>query len=250
MEHGPLTLKKSYGKQKGIDVEFWKTEPKFFIPLHTTTLVKGEELYKWQMNHLGSALLLEDRISPVEIESCSANAHASFTFPLGSLISGSFAMHYVIKNMGYGLGVVQYDDIDVYFKSKVDAESFAKKYHMYASFDNPMCAYVNCNGNKFNLIYGVEYNTPGDLISRFDIRACSMAIDPNNDVLHIVKGAIEDATNRRITFNPVPRGVSIRRLAKYIKKNFTIDGHQSLFFAELVRSDIYSPELELMTKNY
>jgi hypothetical protein len=168
-------------------------------------------------------------------------------------------MHYVCKHLGIS-GAADYDDIDIYFKNKEDAQKFINMNQSLRDiksgnisgidYSNPMCIYTHTGKEKINLIYGVEYDKPGDLISRFDIRACSMAIDPNSDTLYVVKGAMEDATNRRIVFNPVPRGVTVRRLTKYIKKGFTIDGHQSLFFAELVRSDIYSPELELMTKNY
>lgn len=52
------------------------------------------------------------------------------------------------------------------------------------------------------------------------------------------------------SLNPVPRGVSVRRFTKYIKKGFEADKYQNLFFVELLRSDIYSAELELMTKEY
>lgn len=37
------------------------------------------------------------------------------------------------------------------------------------------------------------------------------------------------------------------RLVKYIEKGFKIDKNQRLFFAELVRSNLYSPELEAIT---
>jgi hypothetical protein len=99
-------------------------------------------------------------------------------------------------------------------------------------------------------IYGVEYDSPEHLITRFDIRACSMAIDPNTNMLYVVRGSIEDTTRKQLVFNPVPRGVSVRRFTKYIQKGFTPDKHQNVFFVELLRSDIYSQELELMTKDY
>ena len=102
---------------------------------------------------------------------------------------------------------------------------------------------------KINLIYGVHYTSAGYLISRFDIRACSMAIDPNQKQLYVVRGAVEDATMKRLNFNPIPRATTIKRFTKYIKRGFEADKYQNLFFVELLRSPIYSPELEILTKD-
>lgn len=234
-------------------MNFWKQEPKFFIP-HNNHLIKtGEDLYKEQISHLASALLVDDYNPHVEVDSCQITGISNFTFPKDALISGSFIMHYVAKLLCSS--DLQYDDIDIYFKCKADAEAFAKTNINNSTFggfnfNNPMCAYGHTGKDKINLIYGVEYDSPAHLISRFDIRACSMAIDPNNNTLHVVRGSVKDATTKDIVFNPVPRGVTVRRLTKYLKKGFEIKKYQSLFFAELIRSPIYSPELELMTKEY
>ena len=234
-------------------MDFWKQEPKFYIPLKTDVLKTGEDLLKEQLYHLGSALLIDDYDPHVEVDTCPITGLSNFIFPKGALISGSFVMYHVAKLLcGSNL---EYDDIDIYFKSKADAEMFANtniKDSTFGGFQfsNPMCAYGHTGKEKINLIYGVEYDSPAHLISRFDIRACSMAIDPNSNTLYAVRGAARDATTKDIVFNPVPRGVTVRRLAKYFKKGFEIKKHQSLFFVELVRSPIYSPELELMTKEY
>lgn len=232
-------------------MDFWTHEPKFFIQLHGANLKKGKELYESQLSHLGSAMLIQDYDANVEIDTAQITATTPYKFPKGALISGSFVMHYVSKNVGHIDH--KFDDIDIYFKSKADAQLFLNLNGANGfgfDFNNPMCAYGHIDGNKFNLIYGVDYTSPGHLISRFDIRACSMAIDPNTNMLYVVKGAIEDATQRTLTFNSVPRGVTVRRLTKYVKKGFEIDGYQSLFFVELLGSTIYSAELELMTKEY
>lgn len=235
-------------------MEFWTQDPKFFLPLQSSTLKVAKDLYDYQIGHLASALLIDDYDPGVEIDSCSMSSCLSnFVFPKDALISGSFVMHWVAKNVGSQ--DIQFDDIDIYFKKKEDAQEFLKvnkvdnEWHF--DFQNPMCAYGQIGSAKYNLIYGVEYESAANLISRFDIRACSMAIDPNKKTLYVVRGSIEDATRQQISFNPVPRGVSVRRLAKYLKKGFNLlDSHQSVFFRELLCSDIYSPELELMTKEY
>jgi hypothetical protein len=232
-------------------MDFWQAPPIFFMQLHGGTLKKGKDLFDYQVSHLANALIIDDYDAKIEIDTCSISAATPFKFPENALISGSFVMHHVSQHIGHIHHA--FDDIDVYFKNKDDAIVFLMLNGVHPgtfNFDSPMCAYGYIEGNKMNLIYGVEYDDPGHLISRFDIRACSMAIDPNTMTLYVVKGAIEDATQKNITFNPVPRGVSVRRLTKYIKKGFSIDGHQSVYFVELCRSDIYSQELELMTKEY
>lgn len=237
--------------------EFFKEEPKFFIPLAHVSgcpLLEKEELYNYQIGHLASALLIADYNPEVPIDKAPCSFKTEFKFPKDSLISGSFMMHLAAKNLSHPH--IKYDDIDIYFRSKDDAKEFCtlngiSSNNVYGfSFNGDVCAYGHAGPHKINLIFGIEYDNPGHLISRFDIRACSMALDPNTGVLHVVRGALEDATNKRLVFNPVPRGVSVRRFAKYIQKGFTADKHQNLFFVELLRSDIYKPELELLTKEY
>ena len=233
-------------------MEFWHQLPTFFIPLQGSLPKTGKDLYDHQLGHLANALIIDDYDAEVEVDKCTISAGSNFKFPHGALLSGSFVMHHIAKYVGSV--DIQYDDIDIYFHNKSEAQSFLtmNNYDIYTGFNftNPMCAYGYLNGHKVNLIYGVEYDSPSHLISRFDIRACSMALDPNTNMLYVVHGAIEDATRKRIVFNPVPRNVTIRRLTKYIKKSFDIDKYQSLFFVELARSNIYSAELELMTKEY
>lgn len=254
-QNGTILIQQIFGTATSTapeDTEFFQEPPKFFMPLAGKNLKLGKDLYDYQINHLANALLVEDYDANVVIDSCPIQLKTAFKFPKDSLISGSFVMHHVTKQL---CGIDhKYDDIDIYFKTKEDAQEFLKlnmiSGHYSFNFENPMCAYGHVGPNKLNLIYGVEYKDVGNLIGRFDIRACSMAIDPNTNMLHVVEGSLEDASRRIITFNPVPRGVSVRRFTKYIQKGFTPDKHQNVFFVELLRSDIYSQELELMTKDY
>jgi len=232
-------------------VNFWKKDPKFKDRnkvMHYHPL-KGEDLYKWQTNHLANALLIQDYDASVDVDVYDLIGGCNFNFPnKGELISGSF-MSKTVTQAHSGSAAFEAADIDIYFKTKEDAQSFCRLNQMYGfEFSNPMCSYGAHDVFKFNLIYGVEYDTPAHLISRFDIRACAMAYDPKTELVHIVRGAIQDCIGKEIYFNPVPRGVSIRRLVKYVEKGFKIsDKHQRLFFSELVRSPIYSPELEIIT---
>lgn len=224
--------------------------PTFFLPLQTSTLKTGQELFDEQIGHLGSALLVEDYDANVVIDTCQLNGASRFKFPQGALLSGSYVMHVVANQVGHV--DLKYDDCDIYFKSKDDAKQFVTDNKMDGIHvgDSPVCAYGYYGGQKFNLIYGVEYTSVANLIGRFDIRACSMAIDPNTMELHVVRGSIEDATRKQLVFNAVPRGCSMRRYAKYITKGFHADSHQNLFFVELLKTEIYKPELELLTKEY
>lgn len=224
--------------------------PTFFLPLQTATLKTGKDLFDEQIGHLGSALLVDDYNANVIVDTCTLNGSTKFKFPQGALLSGSYVMSIVGRNIGGTK--VEYDDCDIYFKTKDDAKKFVTDNQMHGVHvgDNVMCAYGYHEGQKFNLIYGVEYDSPEHLITRFDIRACSMAIDPNTNTLYVVRGSIEDTTRKQLVFNPVPRGCSLRRYAKYITKGFHADSHQNLFFVELLKTDIYKPELELLTKEY
>ncbi len=220
-------------------------------------VAKNEEaMYKEQTSALASALLIGDITQSMDIDTYPLNATYNLKFPQGALICGSFAARIISDAMFSPPLVV--GDIDIYFKSRSDAEDFIKLNDTLVSVDvegfktNNMCVYglFSPGKEKINLIYGVEYTDVNDLLSRFDIRACSCALDPNKNTIHTVRGAVRDIRRREMVFNPVPRAVSLRRYAKYVAKGFTASPHQNLFFAELLRSPIYSQELELMTNSY
>jgi hypothetical protein len=226
----------------------WTKDPSFFYPFGD--YVTGEELYNKQLDSLASALIVSDYDPNIQVDECNINTATNIKFPQGALLSGSFVMHYVASHLG---GVnLKYDDVDIYFHSKEHAEEFLKLNYMYgfSNAENPMCRYGTSDGIKYNLIYGVEFTTPKSLISRFDIRACSMAIDPNANILYLVNGAAQDATRKNLVFNPVPRAVSMRRVEKYIQKGFSMEKHQRVFLVELLKTHLYSIDLELMTKEY
>lgn len=229
---------------------------RIYIPLggnRKHPLKSGEELYHHQIDKLSNAILIDDRSPQVNIESSLISQPITLLkFPKDSYISGSFVMAMVAHQLSRV--PLAWDDIDVYFKSKECAIQFLTENKVepssFSSFENKICSYGWIGPDKYNLIYGVPYDGINWLIGKFDIRACSMAIDPNKMTLYVVEGSIEDATQKRLVFNPVPRGVSMRRYAKYLEKGFKADSHQNLFFVELLKTDIYSPELELHTKQY
>lgn len=230
-----------------MSIKFASSAPAWTLGISNTGIV-GEQLYKQQASHLSNALLMDDYDPQVEVDTHKFFTYCSLKFPVGSLISGSFLMKKVADMISVSKPF-DAEDIDIYFKCKQDAIDFALKNNMtFINFDSSVCAYGKYYSDKVNLIYGIPYKNGADLISKFDIRACAMACDPNADEIYIVKDAIRDLVNSEICFNPVPRSVSLRRFAKYIKKGFHCDDpHQRLFFAELIRSNIYSTELELIT---
>lgn len=231
--------------------------PSFYMPHNGRAALYGKDLFDAQISHLSSAVLIQDYDAMTIVDSYDLNTNGSImppklTFPKGALISGSFVMALIDHCQAAAHDeLIKFDDCDIYFQSKDDAKQFIRENNFtHFNVDSPMCAYGYFNGLKFNLIYGVPYNTPSDLISRFDIRACSVAVSPDTMRLHVVDGAIRDIGGRQLVFNAVPRGCSLRRYAKYIKKGFAVDPYQNLFFTELLKTDIYKPELELLTKNY
>ena len=216
----------------------------------SSPLLKEEALYKEQFAALTSALLLNDFNCPMPTLIATATMAYKTFYPKGSLVSGSFIANEIGTQLGRPLPV---KDVDIYFKSKEDAQFFLetnKVFYQKNTFKSDMCAYIQRSGAVYNLIYGVQYETPADLISGFDIRACSVALDPNNSELHFVKGAVSDILGRHIVWNYVPKKMSVSRLVKYVEKGFKIDSYQRLFFIELLRSNIHDSSFELATGAY
>ena len=227
---------------------FWLTPPK--INRFNYNAVDEEVMYKYQTNHLASALLIQDYDPAITITSHPTNGvKTKFQWiNRGEIVSGSFATISALQAVGLATRF-EAKDLDIYFHSKDDVKDWCKLNGVgtYGIDQSQICYYVQHCNIDFNLIYGIPYTDAAQLISKFDIRACSVAYDPNTTLFHSVDGALYDAMSMKIVFNPVPRGVSVNRLTKYIQKGFTIDKYQRLFFAELVRTDIYSKELELTT---
>lgn len=213
-----------------------------------------EAQYKQQIDHLANSIIMSDYNPHIETYTATFRFNSPFIFPKDCIISGSYVMDLIVKKISNNY-YIPYDDIDIYFKSLADAKDFVLKNDLYMygfgwDFKSDICSYGSVSKLKLNLIYGIPYEDMANLISRYDIRACSVGIDPNKKIIMAVKGAVDDSLLKRIVFNPVPRGVSVRRFTKYIQKGFTADRYQNLFFAELLRSDLYSKELELNTKDY
>lgn len=208
----------------------------------------GEELFRWQCDILANYLLLKDKRPILETSTYQAGINDKLKWlGKGELVAGSYAASCICALLHISL--LKADDIDIYFKSKKDAMEFNNINGLYNrdGWESDVCTVSKMDGIVFNLIYGVDYDSPQELISSFDIRAISIAIDPSNSEVHVVNGAIQDLADRTMVFNPTPKHTSIKRIVKYTQKEFTMEPHQRLFFAELIRSDIYSPEVELIT---
>jgi len=225
-----------------------QVKPDITFPFADDGFASDEARYRWQMDVRSHYLLLKDKNIPLKIDISKLTPEMLVTqltwLNSGELIAGSFAGGVVLD------ADLKPADIDIYFKSLGDATQFREiNFRLLPIFSMELgvCSVVVCYGQKFNLIHGVQYDSPEDLISHFDIRACSIAIDPNAQKIYSVKGAIHDCFFKRIVFNPIPHNTTVARLVKYTQKGFDIDAHQRLFFAELIKSDMYNPEIELST---
>jgi hypothetical protein len=213
-----------------------------------------EKFYQKQCDALASHLLLRDSkpiVKTEQIQVSLANYKLNW-INKGELIAGSYIMSYMYADYMGTMDLIP-SDADIFFKSKEDAMEFAalNKIPLDIGFnENPVCVYWMIDGLFINLIYGIDYKSADDLVSNFDIRACSVALDPNTNTLTMVEGAFSDILNKIIVFNPVPRAVSVARLSKYATKGFKISPYQRLFYVQLLRSDIWSPEIELITGTY
>jgi hypothetical protein len=211
-----------------------------------------EDRYNWQMSIRANYLLLGDTKAHVPVDIIKPPKMvlgSTLNWPRkDELIAGSF-----MSSIVQGSNVI-HSDIDIYFKCKSDVDLFLSM--------NPKVRLMRplpldkedkgqilaAHGNHtLNLIYGVPYADPADLISHFDIRACSIALDPSSNTVYAVVGALGDCCNKNIIYNPIPYNTTIARLLKYIHKGFTIDAYQRLFLSELIRSEQYNADLELST---
>lgn len=208
----------------------------------------GELLFKKQQEAMANFAIIGDRswntsICKTDLPKLTSSIN---WINKGEIISGSSVMQ-LFNNS------IDADDVDIYFHSREDAIEFLKlnkSFNCQISDEDRICKYAHFkSGNKCNIIWGIEYADGIDLIKGFDIRACSMFIDPNAKQFVSLCGAITDAYTMKIHFNPTPRAITVARLIKYIEKNFEIDRYQRLLFADLIRSPHFNPELELTT-NY
>jgi hypothetical protein len=205
-----------------------------------------EKRFEWQMNMRANHILLGDTRSTVTIQAIQLKrplikTDVRWTLS-GELISGSF-MSGAVRN-----SQIPAEDIDIYFRSQSDADDFMRanpRIHLQST--NKVAYNALSEGKKLNLIFGIKFNDPVDLISHFDMRACSIALDPCTNIVYAVQGAFEDCCMKRIVYNPVPHNTTIARLVKYAKKGFDIDPYQRLFLAELLKGEQYNPNLEIST---
>lgn len=222
---------------------FFTTPPtiEYVINKQMTTPIKGEELFKKQMNEIHDYVLLKGCSSP-EFYNHKTNAVADIKWiGRGEVVAGSYLSRVINQT-------IQAADVDIYFHSKVDAEAFRILNNLASTMDDAkFCQMAHHRGIKLNLIWGIQYDNVRDLIGRFDIRACAIAYDPAASEITYVYGAIPDCQDKRITYQTDPRVVSIHRLLKYIGKGFTIDEYQRAILAELIKTDRHSQELELIT---
>lgn len=229
---------------------FWAQKPDLTYPkLNVDSFLNDKRLFEYQMDALTKSILLNDYANNLTFYSHMAPHASRFAFiNKGEIIAGSSICRLVNPH-------IDANDIDIYLHSAEDAMELLRINNLRLNENRQprdltkyqVCCSVYALGTKINLIWGIEYKDAEDLISRFDIRACSMALDPNSSTFTVLSGAFEDTMNRQIHFNMNPRSVSVARLLKYVSKGFTLDKYQRVVFAELIKNGYHSNELELTT---
>lgn len=204
-----------------------------------------EKEYEYQMTTLGGNTLVQDYSWYPDIKSADIELPAKVVWlNQGEIIAGS-AMSHAVNS------AVTPEDIDIYFHSYEDVTVFLSQNTNITIpkplNENSICGNVYLGGAKLNLIWGIPYENSSDLISRFDIKACSIAYDPNAKKVFWISGAMKDCRDKKITMNLNPRSVSVQRILKYVAKGFGISNYQRSVFAELVKLGFHSHELELTT---
>jgi hypothetical protein len=223
----------------------WLIKPTINGRMLNESTLFGEYLYNKQMEDIEDLALLSYCGKP-KVNSCSINLKPSFTFlNRGEIVAGSSVSHLINKE-------IVFNDYDVYFHHQDDAADFMKlnklkNAHLYGQQNNLICV-SSIHSEAINLIWHIPYSSAADLISEFDIRACAVAIDPNNDMFYAVDGAISDCQNRNIVWQPSCRAATVKRLQKYINKGFTQDKYQRNIFAELIKAGKHDVNLELFER--
>jgi hypothetical protein len=210
--------------------------------------LSDEKRYEWQMSVRANYLILGDKEVNVPVDVISSPLKVLETnlvwLHRGELIAGSF-----MSNL-QTISKMENTDIDIYFKNIVDVNDFLYAnpiQRLHVMNETKVAMQVHYDNQILNLIHGVAFDDAKDLITHFDIRACSIAYDPQWNLIHVVRGALHDAAGKCIVFNPVPHNTTVARVVKYAKRGFDMDPYQRLFFSELIKSDMYNPDLELST---
>lgn len=220
-----------------------------FLHLPDDGFNSDEKRYDWQMDLRANYILIGDVEPNIPIYRYSHGNDKMMKSDIkwinkGELVAGSFMCNLT----GSFESTKVHNDIDIYFKCKEDAALFLEANKDLRSIDACDVAYTVRRGNDIlNLIFGIHYASPDNLITRFDIRACSTAYDPSNNTIFSVVGALQDCLMRRIVYNPIPHNTTVARLVKYTQKGFHIDPYQRLFLVELLKSSKYNPKLEIST---
>jgi hypothetical protein len=204
----------------------------------------GQYLFDKQSEEVANRILLGDNKPNCTFERYSVPlTHANVNWiNKGELIAGS-ALINTINNS------VPNSDVDIYFHSKADAELFLSRNRTHGKIITAemMCFYAQIANTKVNLIWGINYTSPEDLISAFDIRACAQAYDPANQEVIVVEGAYEDSITKTITMLTSARAATVKRIIKYTQKGFAMDKFQRVIFAELLKGGFHTNELEIIT---
>ena len=225
-------------------MNFWTHPPLYMPATRSSVLVFGQYLFDKQSEEVANRILLADNKPNCTYERYSVPlTHANVNWiNKGELVAGSSLINVVNPNVPNG-------DVDIYFHTKQDAELFLSRNQTYGKIitAEQMCFYATIAGTKVNLIWGITYTGPEDLIGAFDIRACAQAYDPSTQEVILVEGAWEDSRNKAITMLTSARAATVKRIIKYTQKGFTMDKFQRVIFAELLKGGFHTNELEIIT---
>jgi len=211
----------------------------------------AEVVFKNVMGQIASGILLQDDswCDVHEFEVVSYNSSSVFFPKKGEIIAGS-AVSSTWSNLSPS-------DMDVYFNTYDQIVEFVRANEGRNLLDTEIQAlnksknvHISFGRTVINAIL-YDFKSEIDIISKFDIRASSMAFNPQTSKLFTINSAIEDAMARRIVFNPFPNRTSLCRLLKYIQKGYEIDRYQMAVFTELIKNPtIHNATVELTTGQY
>jgi hypothetical protein len=141
-------------------------------------------------------------------------------------------------------------DYDIFFRNEND---YKKCYELLCNDSEYENIFNGLNGNKFehknktytfDLVFSLYFDNKTNLTNHFDFTICQIAVDKYG--IEYSNNFEDDFKNKKLQLNNIPvPGSTLKRLAKYIKKGYTIhnDELEKLYVA-IQNTTLQFPKLE------
>lgn len=116
-------------------------------------------------------------------------------------------------------------DIDIFFKNNKDLKQALDQFNKSITpvFSNDCVTNFKIKGYTIQFIGAYFFKNPQETINKFDFTACSAAVDKKT--IYFAESFFEDINKKSLIIQRLPYPcATLKRLQRYVKKGFTIDG--------------------------